>query len=267
MINIRIRTAAGAVALACAVVLTPQMPAAAAPVAVTGAAPFRCLDPSGEALWSGPQCDGVIVHELGTEAVAILLDGRRIDFADEAELRAEDCAGRPAITLPAGTFENLPQGPDPLYAAVDRRVDVPRITPAPPHWRKNCHPLFRSDGRDPSVIFEQGFAPKDTVNGQYDVTSYVLQNQPSPYVSTTYDPELFKKWKKVPWDYFIDAPGGIDVNKTIGNQHQYADQLEVAFPGGVDRHFIRRACPVDRATASLVGTGCVDNPHYQPWLH
>ncbi|RGD57072.1 hypothetical protein DR950_04045 [Kitasatospora xanthocidica] len=266
MINIRIRTAAGAVALACAVVLTPESLAAAAPAAQADAAPFSCLDPSGEALWSGPQCDGVIVHELGTEAVAIVLDGRRIDFADEAELRADDCADRPAVTLPASTFESIPEGPDPLYAAVDRRVDVPRITPTP-HWRKNCHPLFRSDGRDPSVIFEQGFAPKDTVNGQYDITSYVLQNQPSPFVSTTYDPELYKKWKKVPWDYFIDAPGGIDVNATIGDQHQYADQVEVAFPGGVDRHFISRACPVDRATASLVESGCVDNPNYQPWLH
>lgn len=266
MIDIRIRTAAGAVALACAVVLIPEIPAVAAPAAATEPAPFSCLDPSGEALWSGPQCDGVIVRELGTEAVAILLDGRRIDFADEAELRADDCAVRPAVTLPASTFENLPKGPDPLYAAVDRRVDVPRITPEP-HWRKNCHPLFRSDGRDPSVIFEEGFGPKDTVNGQYDITGYVLQNQPSPFVSTTYDPELYKKWKKVPWDYFIDAPGGIDVNATIGDQHQYADQVEVAFPGGVDRHFIRRACPVDRATASLVESGCVDNPHYQPWLH
>ncbi|MFJ7906539.1 ADP-ribosyltransferase [Kitasatospora sp. NPDC096204] len=266
MINIRIRTAASAVALACAVVLTPGSLAVAAPAATAGAAPFRCLDPGGKALWSGPQCDGLIVRELGTKAVAIVLDGRRIDFADEAELRADDCATGPALTLPPGSFRSIPEGPDPLYAAVDRQVDVPRITPAP-HWRKDCHPLFRSDGRDPSVIFEQGFAAKDTVNGQYDITSYVLQNQPSPFVSTTYDAALYKKWKKVPWDYFVDAPGGIVVNETIGDQHQYADQVEVAFPGGVDRHFIRRACPVDRATASLVESGCVDNPNYQPWLH
>ncbi|MFG2907649.1 ADP-ribosyltransferase [Kitasatospora sp. NPDC048286] len=266
MINIRIRTAASAVALACAVVLTPGSLAVAAPAATAGATPFRCLDPSGKALWSGPQCDGLIVRELGTRAVAIVLDGRRIDFADEAELRTDDCATRSALTLPPGSFRSIPEGPDPLYAAVDRQVDVPRITPAP-HWRKDCHPLFRSDGRDPSVIFEQGFAAKDTVNGQYDITSYVLQNQPSPFVSTTYDAALYKKWKKVPWDYFIDAPGGIVVNETIGDQHQYADQVEVAFPGGVDRHFIRRACPVDRATASLIESGCVDNPNYQPWLH
>ncbi|GAB2700081.1 hypothetical protein GCM10010442_17360 [Kitasatospora kifunensis] len=264
MINIRIRAAASAVTIACGVVLAPASPAVAAAAAPTDAAPFRCLDPSGEAPWSGPQCDGVIVHELGTGAVAIVLDGRRIDFADEAELRADDCADHPAVTIPALAFEHAPQGPDPLYAALDRQVDVPRITPTP-HWRKGCQPLFRSDGRDPSVIFDQGFGPKDT-NGQYDITSYVLQNQPSPFVSTTYDPELYKKWKKVPWDYFIDAPGGIDVNATIGDQHQYADQVEVAFPGGVDRHFIRRACPVDRATASLIESGCVDNPNYRPWL-
>ncbi|WP_432277441.1 ADP-ribosyltransferase [Kitasatospora brasiliensis] len=179
-------------------------------------------------------------------------------------MRADGCADRPAVTLPAAAFEGLPKGPDPLYAAVDRKVDVARTTPTP-HWRKGCRQLYRSDGRDPSVIFDQGFAPKD-VSGQYDITSYVLQNQPSPFVSTTYDPALYKKWKKVPWSYFIDAPGGIDVNATIGDQHKYADQLEVAFPGGVDRHFIRRACPVDRDTASLVESGCVDNPNYHAWL-
>jgi len=270
MITLRLRGALAAVALSCAAALVPagQAEAADAGPARIGQprlTPQSCalLDEPPTAI--GPQCDGVVVRELGTETVAIVLGGRRIDFTDEAELDAAGCGGRIEQALPAALFELIPQGPDRLYAAVERDVDVPRITPGP-DWRKDCHELYRSDGRDPSVIFEQGFAPKDAVNGQYDITSYVLQNQPSPFVNTTYDPELYKKWKKVPWDYVIDAPGGIDVNGTIGDRHQYADQVEVAFPGGVDRRFVVRACPVDRATASLIESGCMDNPNYRPWL-
>jgi hypothetical protein len=88
-----------------------------------------------------------------------------------------------------------PQFTDPIKAAADRRVDVERITPAPV-WRKTCGTLYRSDSRGPATVFEQGFYPKDVINGQYDIEQYVLVNQPSPYVSTTYDHDLYKTWYK-----------------------------------------------------------------------
>lgn len=152
---------------------------------------------------------------------------------------------------------------DRIKAAADRRVQVDRITPDP-SWRTSCGTLYRADGRVPSVIFEEGFHPKDVVNGQYDLEQYVLVNQPSPYVSTTYDHDLFKKWKSA-FNYYVDAPGGVDVNKTIGDTHKWADQQEVAFPGGIAREYVVGVCPVDKQTRTEIMSECESNPHYEPW--
>jgi hypothetical protein len=153
---------------------------------------------------------------------------------------------------------------DRLYAAATPEVDVERITPDP-SWRADCRQLYRAETRAPEVVFEEGFQPRDVVNGQYDLEAYVLVNQPSPFVSTTYDHDLYKDWRRATYNYYIDAPGGIDVNATIGDEHRWADQVEVAFPGGVDRAFIAGACPVDRETRTEIMSACVDNPHYAPW--
>ncbi|WP_328356586.1 hypothetical protein OG800_17135 [Streptomyces sp. NBC_00445] len=157
-----------------------------------------------------------------------------------------------------------PQFDDPVKAAADRRVDISRITPTPV-WRKTCGTLYRADGRGPAVVFEEGFLPKDVLNGQYDIESYVLVNQPSPYVSTSYDHDLYKTWWKSGYNYYIDAPGGIDVNKTIGDTHKWADQVEVAFPGGIHRKYIIGVCPVNKTTKVEIMSGCQSNPHYEAW--
>ncbi|MGP4109458.1 ADP-ribosyltransferase [Streptomyces sp. 4N509B] len=176
-----------------------------------------------------------------------------------------------ALSVPAhltvartATAVACPTVSDPLHAAADRTVDVDRITPDPA-YRANCHQLYRADGRSPAVVFAEGFHPWDTVNGQYDLEAYVLQNQPSPFVSTTYDHDLYKDFGSSTYNYYIDAPGGIDVNETIGDDHKYAHQVEVAFPGGIDRSFIVGACPIDRQTDTEIMSACVDNPHYDPW--
>ncbi len=152
---------------------------------------------------------------------------------------------------------------DKIKAAADRRVDVDRITPEP-SWRTSCGTLYRADGRGPSVVFEQGFHPKDVITGQYDLEKYVLVNQPSPYVSTSYDHDLYKKWRPG-FNYYVDAPGGIDVNETIGDTHKWADQQEVAFPGGIARQYVIGVCPVDKQTKTEIMSECESNPHYEPW--
>lgn len=157
-----------------------------------------------------------------------------------------------------------PQFDDKTKAAADRGVDIDRITPEPV-WRTTCGTLYRSDSRGPQVVFEEGFHAKDVENGQYDVEKYVLVNQPSPFVSTSYDHDLYKTWYKSGYNYYIDAPGGIDVNKTIGDTHKWADQVEVAFPGGIQRKYIIGVCPVDRQTKTEIMSECESNPHYQPW--
>lgn len=155
---------------------------------------------------------------------------------------------------------------DRLHAAATRDIDLHRITPDPA-WRTDCRRLYRADGRAPDVVFREGFHPRAPRTGQYDLEKYVLVNQPSPYVSTTYDHDFYKQWwgRGDHFNYYIDAPGGIDVNKTIGDTHKWAGQREVAFPGGVDRDFVVGACPVNKKTRTEVMDRCVDNPHYRPW--
>ncbi|MEU5324088.1 ADP-ribosyltransferase [Streptomyces sp. NPDC021056] len=153
---------------------------------------------------------------------------------------------------------------DPIKAAVDKRVEVDRITPDPV-WRKSCGTLYRSDGRGPEIVFAEGFKPRDVIDGQYDIEKYVLVNQPSPYVSTTYDHDLYKTWWKSGYNYYIDAPGGVDVNKSIGDTHKWADQVEVAFPGGIQRKYIVGVCPVNKTTKTEIMSGCQSNPHFEAW--
>ncbi|MFD5802744.1 MULTISPECIES: ADP-ribosyltransferase [unclassified Streptomyces] len=173
-------------------------------------------------------------------------------------------AATATATAPAKAAPACPQFDDRTKAAADRGVDVDRITPEPV-WRTTCGTLYRSDSRGPQVVFEEGFHAKDVYNGQYDVEKYVLVNQPSPYVSTSYDHDLYKTWYKSGYNYYIDAPGGIDVNKTIGDTHKWADQVEVAFPGGIQRQYIIGVCPVDRKTKTEIMNDCESNPHYRPW--
>jgi hypothetical protein len=167
------------------------------------------------------------------------------------------------MTSVAAVAASCPVVEDRLMAAADHRVQLERITPKP-SWRENCGQLYRSDNRAPQVIFKEGFQPKATLEGQYDIEKYVLNNQASPYVSTSYDHDLYKKWKSA-YNYYVDAPGGVDVNRTIGDTHKYADQAEVAFPGGIAVRYIVGACPVDKVKKTEIMSECVDNPSYEPW--
>ncbi|MEU3734255.1 ADP-ribosyltransferase [Streptomyces sp. NPDC033538] len=202
----------------------------------------------------------MITTRLRRRAAAAVLSLSAV-FATSAATVPETAA--PA-TAPAKAAPACPQFDDKLKAAADPGVDIDRITPEPV-WRTTCGTLYRSDSRGPQVVFEEGFHARDVLNGQYDVEKYVLVNQPSPYVSTTYDHDLYKTWYKSGYNYYIDAPGGVDVNKTIGDTHKWADQVEVAFPGGIKRQYIIGVCPVDRQTKTEIMSECEGNPHYKPW--
>ncbi|MFD3513025.1 ADP-ribosyltransferase [Streptomyces sp. NPDC058657] len=174
-------------------------------------------------------------------------------------------AASPTPARAAAAPPACPQVFDPMTAAVDKTVKFSRITPKPV-VRESCGTLYRADGRGPEVVFVEGFRPKE-VNGQYDIEKYVLKNQPSPFVSTSYDHDLFKQWvrwmKNGAFNYYIDAPGGIDVNRTIGDDHKFADQVEVAFPGGIRSEFIIGVCPIDKETRTEIMSACRSNPKYR----
>ncbi|KPI00415.1 hypothetical protein OK074_5848 [Actinobacteria bacterium OK074] len=206
----------------------------------------------------------MITTRLRRRAAAAALSLAAVLATTAATVPAQLPGTAPAAAA-AAAVPKCPQFEDHLKAAADRRVDVDRITPKPVAWRTTCGTLYRSDSRPPSTVFPEGFYPKDVINGQYDVEQYVLVNQPSPYVSTTYDHDLYKTWYKSGYNYYIDAPGGIDVNKTIGDTHKWADQVEVAFPGGIARQYVIGVCPVDKATKTEKMSECESNPYYEPW--
>ncbi|MFF9779821.1 ADP-ribosyltransferase [Streptomyces sp. NPDC013978] len=213
---------------------------------------------------------GMITSRARRRAAAVVLSLSAVLATSAATAPAQSptvdltSAKAAAAAFAGAAAPTCPQFEDPAHAAADRRVDIDRITPEPV-WRKSCGTLYRSDSRGPAVVFEQGFHPKDVIDGQYDIEQYVLVNQPSPYVSTTYDHDLYKTWYKSGYNYYIDAPGGVDVNKTIGDQHKWADQVEVAFPGGIRTEFIIGVCPVDKKTKTEKMSECESNPHYEPW--
>jgi hypothetical protein len=144
-----------------------------------------------------------------------------------------------------------PPAIDRLAAAVNRNVDTSAISPNPV-WRADNRPLYRNDDRPMSEIFENGFGPRNTA--RTDLTRYVEMNESSAFVGTSYDDEIDMMRD---YTYEIDAPGGVDVNQSMVNKN--APEQEVAFPGGVDRRFIKGGWEVEGGVK--VGD-YVPNPHY-----
>ncbi|KAG9126157.1 hypothetical protein FRC07_004676 [Ceratobasidium sp. 392] len=117
--------------------------------------------------------------------------------------------------------------------------------------------LLRWDRRHPNTIFQEGFQPRATpgdeaslVRANADLGEYVDHNVPSIFVATTrYRPhhDTGRPTRWVPRDlanqfeYEVFAPGGIDVNLSLGRRNQYWNQHEVSFAGGIRREFIRTA--------------------------
>lgn len=180
----------------------------------------------------------------GTPGVVI----RRIALAATVATRLRD-----ASQQSRGLDESDPL----LTAALDPNVDIGRITPTPV-WRSTNEPLYRADDRPPELVFEEGFAPRDMSN--LDLRVSVPLGGASAFVSTTRSDRLIFDWQTQYW-YHVDAPGGIDVNATLGD-HRYSFEDEVAFPGGIDRRFIVGAQPYDPTTGRL--GEIIPNPYYDP---
>ncbi|WP_142213353.1 Flp family type IVb pilin [Streptomyces sp. SLBN-118] len=124
--------------------------------------------------------------------------------------------------------------------AIDPKVDVEDIQDSidgQGHvtWRESGEQLYRNDTRPPSVIFKEGFAPQDPNNP--DLDSYVNESQHSAFVGTTNNEQFATKWG-AKYVYDIDAPGGIDINKTFDDP-PFSHEDEIAFPGGIRPEYIR----------------------------
>ncbi|MBP5868785.1 hypothetical protein QBB33_06860 [Streptomyces scabiei] len=150
-----------------------------------------------------------------------------------------------------------PPEPDRLAVATDRDVDLSRLG-VDVVWREGREPLYRSDNREPAEVFANGFEARDLSNT--DLREYVREDDPSAFVSTSYREDIGDDFGGK-YTYEIDAPGGIDVNKTLGD-HPLSYEEEVAFPGGVRGEYIKSAAPYDYRTSELGES--VPNPHYIP---
>lgn len=150
-----------------------------------------------------------------------------------------------------------PPEPDRLAVATDRDVDLSRLG-VDVVWREGQEPLYRSDNREPADIFASGFEPRDTSNT--DLREYVAHDEPSAFVSTSYREDIGDDFGGK-YTYEINAPGGIDVNKTIG-EHELSYEEEVSFPGGVRSEYIKSAMPYEYATGELGEP--IPNPNYIP---
>lgn len=176
-----------------------------------------------------------------------------------AEDAAESGAERGAIGDASQAAEHSGQvAHDPLHAAANHHVDLSSM-PESPTWRESSEPLYRGDGRSPDEIFQHGFHPKDPSNT--DLRKFVETNNPSAFVSTSRDPEVYQNFPSE-FRYTVEAPGGVDVNATLG-KHMFSHEQEIAFPGGVDPRFIKGAHPVIDSKGTL--GEWIPNPGFNPY--
>ncbi|GGW54332.1 scabin-related ADP-ribosyltransferase [Streptomyces xantholiticus] len=152
----------------------------------------------------------------------------------------------------------VPEGqPDRMAAATDRTVDLDGLG-MPVVWRTDDMPLYRSDNRSPEEIFESGFDSLDP--SRVDLKEYVEESDASAFVSTSYRDDIGDEFGGK-YTYEIEAPGGIDVNSSMGD-HPLSYEKEVAFPGGIRPEYIKGAAPYNYATGEL--GDFIPNPNYRP---
>ena len=185
----------------------------------------------------------------------------------------------------APATSSRPPSPNPARpsAQLDGSVDPHHVTGVRPsvenpsgrtQFRVDNNRLFRDDTRLPIAaggqpgIFNVGFAPRDSSN--IDLRNHV-DGEHSAFVATTRRQDLNflgppKGDDGRVFRFHIEAPGGIDVNATLG-KHRDANQQEVAFPGGIRPENIAGVEQVTSGTAPFfpVRTGEFRaNPNFKP---
>ncbi|MFC7828536.1 hypothetical protein [Streptomyces sp. NPDC057375] len=188
-----------------------------------------------------------VVTRTGTEATGW----------DEAPGKSSNGGGGDGSGGSSGRAETPGDEPDRLAAATSRDVDLDQLG-MEVVWREGHEPLFRSDNRAPADIFDNGFEPLDPSNT--NLQRYVEESDHSAFVSTSLRDDIGDEFGGK-YTYEIDAPGGIDINETLG-EHPLAFEEEIAFPGGIRSEYIKGAYPYDYRTGEL--GEFIPNPNYIP---
>ncbi|MFB9836085.1 scabin-related ADP-ribosyltransferase [Actinoallomurus acaciae] len=148
------------------------------------------------------------------------------------------------------------------------------ITP-PPIWYGGVGSLYRADTREPETIFIDGFQPRSPDN--LDLYEFVQfgadENAAFGFVSTSESLEWARDWRSTGYVYELDSGRGVDVVETMAAHSialEFAEQTEVAFPGGVATEFIKGAWELIAATtpgeSNALGRW-IPNPNYRVGPH
>ncbi|MBP0451112.1 hypothetical protein J5Y04_16400 [Kitasatospora sp. RG8] len=185
---------------------------------------------------------------------------------EATELAAKDSAVatklRDLMDLEARSTSAWPS--DPLKVAATKDVNLTNMA-YEPKWRTTNEDLYRFDARNPEKIFKPDGGLQPWESDFNDLHAYASgESKSSIFVGTTRDPgsriSMGRQWR-----YDIEAEGGIDVNATLGRKESggitpYADEAEVAFPGGVRVENIKGAWRLENGTP----VEFVPNPYYKP---
>ena len=134
-----------------------------------------------------------------------------------------------------------------------------KVTPYP-MWRREREPLYRADDRSPDEMFDQGFHPRDPTVTALD--DYVNKARPSAFVGTSRRQDIDNVFPRG-YVYEVDAPGGIDVGRTMpAVSGRLGHEQEVAFVGGVHRRYVSGAWPTGVARTP---SNFIAKPHFDPY--
>lgn len=154
------------------------------------------------------------------------------------------------------------------HSAAIKDIDLSKM-PEDAVWRTDSDPLYRvGAGRGLDFLFENGLEPKN--QDLSNLRDFVSHNVDSGWTSTTRDSDLWQthdiglQGKDTFYVLEIDARGGVDVDRSIGN---YFNESEVAFPGGLDPARIKGGFYVrinPDGSREKIPDSWVDNPNYEP---
>ncbi|MCF5704885.1 RHS repeat-associated core domain-containing protein, partial [Pseudomonas syringae] len=135
--------------------------------------------------------------------------------------------------------------------------------PQLPSTKKESDYLYRGDAKHPDEIFKTGFESKGEST---DLLLHAMDsdNPPSYYISTSPSRvtaiDFGTKGKsRKGYMYTLRKLLGIDVNKELGNQAPFADEIEIAIPGSIHPADIIGVTPLKK-DGSYVGYS-IPNPN------
>lgn len=179
-------------------------------------------------------------------------------IAEVVDTTIETTTGIPVVVSPVDGVEYLIKrgGRELLQETgeqVAKRADLPDLT-------------YRGDSRSPNEIFERGFEPK---GDNRNLLEHATDNPAdSNFVSTSSSRDVAVDDFATTYNstdgqvYTIRTGDGVDVNRTLGNQSSYPNELEIAVPGGVPAENIRGMTPVNADGTPKGAT--ILNPNYRP---